>query len=82
MEPGVYQGGFDSLPALLDSRVRHAHRDEVAHPGGVHVHFDIDEVGVNTENRGAFGSKECQALRSVWPEGKVSGEAILFTDPR
>jgi len=55
-EARIEQRAFDALAALAHRGIRHAHGDEVAARSGVHVHFDIDEVGVNAKYSGRAGS--------------------------
>jgi hypothetical protein len=49
-EPGVDQRALDSLPAFANGSVGHTHGHEVPRgPAGVHIHFDVDQVGIDTE---------------------------------
>ena len=59
----VEQRGFDPFPALFDSRVRHAHGDEIpVGAGRVHVDLDIYYVRVDALDGGAEGAEQSHTV--------------------
>ena len=50
-EAGVQQGGLDALTALANCGVRHADGYKIpVCAGRIHIHFNIDDVGINALN--------------------------------
>ena len=63
IEAAVSQRGFDALAAFLHGVVRQADDVEAEFIGLRHVHLNLDEVGVDSKNRGAEGLEEHSGTR-------------------
>jgi len=58
-KPGVDEGALDTLAALAYGRIGHAHHNRIARIAArEHIHFDVDQMGVNAVNGGAAGLEE------------------------
>jgi hypothetical protein len=58
LSPRIRSPAFDALAAFLDGIVRKADDVEILHSTGADVYLDLDEVGVDTVDRGADGFEE------------------------
>src|SRR5580658_3339887 len=69
-EAGIHQSALDALAALAHGCIRHPHGDEIPVPSWIHIHFDIDDVGVNTIDRRGARTEESHSM--------MSGGAVCF----